>query len=136
MAALETEIKMMLEAMDGPMSEFVPIRDTMERGSTSPFHSEEVEFVEWLEPRQPRRVLELGTGRGGFSTDIIRCLAPDARMMTVEISPCDDLRIDLWLEGMARHEQQIKWVQGDSMDPATLETALKFLGGPPDFIFN
>jgi len=133
--SLEEEIRAILDAMDAPMEEFIAIRNGLERGSDSPFPEEEVKFVEWLSRRRPRRVVELGTGRGGFSTDIIRCLAPDARMFCIEITKPDSLRIDLWLAGLARWDQEIKFQQGDSRSEEMKAAALEFLGEPPDFVF-
>lgn len=91
-------------------------------------------FMDWVRPRSPKVVLEIGTARGGTLFLLTRCSAPDARIVTVDypqgpfgggypgyMAP--------FLRAIGRDSQSIGLVSGDSHAPRTLDEVKCLLGG-------
>lgn len=90
---------------------------------------------------RPRRVLEIGTAYGGSLYLWTRASAPDAQVISVDLSPWEP--DDPWearkveqFQAFGRRRQTIELIRADSHDPASLNAVRAALGHEPlDFLF-
>lgn len=96
--------------------------------------AEILEFLERVERLRPKRVCEIGTAGGGTLYLLTRVAEPDAVLVYVDLSVS-------WFSArararLARLEQRVVGVEGDSHDPATRDRVSDVLGGEPlDVLF-
>lgn len=76
----------------------------------------------------PKRILEVGTGRGGSTYFLTKLGGEDSLVVTVDAEPKAKDSVDLY----KRHRgQQVYSVTGNSHDPRTVEQVAEILGGQP-----
>jgi predicted O-methyltransferase YrrM len=106
--------------------------------------SELSRFLELAQKLRPSRVLEIGTGRGGTLFLLTRIAAPDAVLVSIDLSSPDDLRFggaDLsrrkrLFEAFALDEQRVQVLLADSHLVDTREQVTRiFDGGQVDLLF-
>jgi cephalosporin hydroxylase len=93
-----------------------------------------------LGKRPPRRVVELGTARGGTLFLFTRVAGPDATFVSVDMEegpfgggyPRTHSPL---LKSFARGHQTIHLVRGDTHSPVTMERVRQAAGGPVDLLF-
>lgn len=89
-----------------------------------------------LETQPPRRVLEIGTARGGTLFLLSRVATDDASLASVDLpggefgGGYDRIWIPL-LKALPRGRQTLKLIRADSHDPRTHEETRRWLGGEP-----
>jgi predicted O-methyltransferase YrrM len=94
-------------------------------------------FLSFVEKLKPRSVLEIGTGRGGTLFLLTRAAAPDAVLLSVDLSSVKDLRFgggDVsrrkpLFEAFALHSQRVHFLVGDSHAVETRECVEQVLAG-------
>jgi predicted O-methyltransferase YrrM len=91
-----------------------------------------------LSMRPPKRVLEIGTFRGGTLWVWCNVAAPDATIVSVDLpgGPFGGGGYDAReVEGFAMRGQTLRLVLGDSHTPDVRAEVESALGGPVDFLF-
>jgi len=98
-------------------------------------------LLEILRERPRSRVLEIGTANGGSLFLIAHSVAPDARLISVDLPQGEfgggypAWKIPLY-KGFAQRRQRLDLIRGDSHAPATLERVRRLLDGSKlDFLF-
>jgi predicted O-methyltransferase YrrM len=94
-------------------------------------------FLTLVERLRPRSVLEIGTGRGGTLFALTRVAAPDAVLISIDLSSASDIRFgggDLsrrksLFEAFALDDQRVHFLVGDSHAVDTREHVGRILGG-------
>lgn len=101
--------------------------------------SECIAFLELVQRNQPRSVIEIGTANGGSLFLIARASAGDARIVSVDMpgGPFGGgyRKIAIRMLRAARvARQDLRLIDGDSHDPATVAT-VKAFAAPADLLF-
>jgi predicted O-methyltransferase YrrM len=91
--------------------------------------SEFLGLLSLLREDRPRRVLEIGTARGGTFFMFCQVADPSARLVTI------DLELPPFVSTFGRHGQKILAIEGDSRALDVETKAMAFLGRPIDFLF-
>jgi predicted O-methyltransferase YrrM len=90
-------------------------------------------LLERLAAERPRRLLEIGTARGGTLFALCRAAAPDAVIVSLDLPWGSGGGYRPWREGLysrfGRGRQQVVPLRGDSADPATRDHVVEALGG-------
>jgi predicted O-methyltransferase YrrM len=94
-------------------------------------------FLSFVEKRRPRSVLEIGTGRGGTLFLLTRVAAPDAVLVSVDLSSVKDLRFgggDVrrrrpLFEAFATDSQSVHFLVGDSQTVEMRERVMQAFAG-------
>jgi cephalosporin hydroxylase len=106
--------------------------------------SELRDFLLLVQRLEPRALVEIGTARGGTLFLFTRVAAPDAMLVTVDLSSAHDSRFGAedisrrrpLYESFAIHEQRVEFVIGDSHAPETVARVRAVLAGRPvDVLF-
>jgi predicted O-methyltransferase YrrM len=106
--------------------------------------SELREFLLFVQELRPRAVLEIGTALGGTFFLLTRVAAPDAVLVTVDLSSPQDLRFgggDVGrraplYEAFAVDQQRVRFLAGDSHTPEMRERVeTEFAGREVDLLF-
>ena len=97
-------------------------------------------LLDELRATPPRRVLEIGTWKGGTLFLLSRVASPDATLVSVDIpgngfSGGYPARYKRLYKAFARDEQTVRLVRRDSHDSGTVEEVKRLLAGPIDFLF-
>lgn len=100
--------------------------------------SEFIPLVGLVGRQRPRRVLEIGTYRGGTLWVWCKVASDDATVVSVDLpggafggGDYDESLV----RSYARSRQRLELIQADSHDAATREQVLSALDGPLDFLF-
>jgi cephalosporin hydroxylase len=103
------------------------------RISPTQIPSEILQLLKLLSSLSPRRLMEIGSAKGGTLFLFSRVAAPDALLVSLNLPhPAWQKRM---LTSFSRQQQRIELVQGDSHDPATLAYVQGLLNGDPlDFL--
>lgn len=104
----------------------------------SPFAPVQIEseicgLLELVAVRQPRRILEIGTARGGTLYLLSRATHPEALLVSVDISE-RNYRADL-LRSFARDRQRIELLVGDSTAESTRAESRRLFPDGVDLLF-
>lgn len=96
--------------------------------------SELTAFLEFLAPRHPRRILEIGTARGGTFFLLSRAAAEDAHLITIDL-PSGPFGADSYswrrelIRCLGRERQRIDALRADSQRAETFERVKDLLAG-------
>ena len=85
-------------------------------------------FVRFVAPRKPRRILEIGTGRGGSTYFWSKLGSKDSQFITIDIEPVCREYVRLYRR---RNRGQITSIIASSHDPATVQRVSKILKSRP-----
>ena len=102
--------------------------------------SEFLGFLELVQERRPRRVIEIGTASGGSLFLIARAVAPDAKIVSVDM-PGGQFGVGyrrsatLMIRAARLRGQEIRLVKGDSHDPRTIDQVTTLIGEQVDLLF-
>ncbi|MDX6424315.1 MAG: hypothetical protein QOI67_1786 [Gaiellaceae bacterium] len=134
-----TPAELVGESADGLVLEFRGREIADVKASPAPLaasqrRAEILEFLERVERLHPKRVCEIGTAGGGTLYLLTRVAEPDAVLVYVDLSvPWFSARARARL---ARREQRVVGVEGDSHDPVTRDRVAGAFGGEPiDVLF-
>lgn len=120
-AAVADEIAFAMEAFGGALR---PIQN----------RDELAELLQLLHRRRPKRLLEIGTAKGGTLYLLCRVAAPDATVISVDLPfGRNGGGFPRWREPIYRAfcgpEQRLHLIRGDSHSPATRQAVEAVLGG-------
>ena len=106
--------------------------------------SELRDFLLLVQGLEPRRIVEIGTARGGTLFLLTRVAAPDAVLVSIDLSSAADLRFGggdvrrrrALFEAFALDRQRVHFLVGDSHAVETRDEVERTLrGGPVDVLF-
>jgi len=124
-----------------PIASFILGRDVYIDIRPAQVYEEILRLAEIVAELKPRRVLEIGTARGGTLFIWCRLASDDATVISVDLpgGPFGG-GYPMWRAALYRYfrkpRQKLHLIRGDSHDPRTLEKVKKILGGGElDFLF-